>query len=1022
MSRKECFHRAAACMKVLPVVGRELRAISRRPSAYWMRSGAALGSFVAIGYVALVGAVGLSTANQGRDLFAILSWGAFAFCLLAGIRGTSDALSQEKREGTLGLLFLTDLKGYDVVLGKLASVSINSLYGILAVAPPLALAFIMGGTNATQFLLMIAFLLNTLFFSLAVGIFVSTFSQQDRPAMGGTLGIIFVILVMPYGIAAAHSFGVLDIWEVMEPGFLLASPAFAFWSIKDWTLLRIYFHEVLLSIAFIHMVGWFCLVVASASIAQRAHADPPRGKLMTWFARLRQEWAYGKAARRRGIRRALLDRNAFAWLAGRDRLKQRYAWLFLLMLGALWSFGRWKAPEITEEWPMVLFSLWFLHLFFKVWIASEVAARFIEDRRTNALELLLTTPLKLRQFVSGQRLALLRQFGAPIAAIVFFNLLAGSRAVDSSALFIHSPRPMHFFVAGLVHLAADLYAIHWVAIWRSMHLRGTNRTISQTIALIVFLPVAGWFFIWQGSWLAWALARRGGPSAEGILWTWTILCVAYDIALALIAQSAFFRDFREVATKAYDKPTPFRWKFRRTRKSVQAPTSKVTATEAIKPRWKRKQKIAIAFSLLLISAYVGISIRKHRLESAITSRLAAIGASGLPLSADDVPRWRPGPAREESASVVLRKASKMFVAANRPIQLIDAQAHWNSTEKLAPELKQKISDWIAENAEIFQWFEELPSRKPGGVPYDERYPFGINADDLARTLMMKGRVEMEENPQAAAKTITVLLHFVRALQGEAFGAFAGSRNALQCAKKLMERAALQGGFLAENWREWKSILAQLDPIGMCRTNLIIERAQGLAVFSLPVDQLYIRFGRPLGDLAPLFSFGWSIRRFFGQDKVETLEFLDHMAEYIAQSDQPFWQAPQNPRRTIWRQPTIAGATIISPQITPAFDWLFTLTTEVVAYQRILITVCDVEVFRAEHGELPRLAEIPPLERIDPFSGNKLRYVIRADGYSVYSVGEDRNDDGGVFQAMHNQGDLPFNCGNPPERKRAIKKP
>src|SRR5262245_12231573 len=142
-------------MKLLPVVGRELRAIARRPSAYWVRSGAALAAFGAMGYVALVAAAGLPTANQGRSLFDLLSLGAFLYCAMAGIRGTSDALSQEKREGTLGLLFLTDLKGYDVVLGKLLSVSINSIYGILAVTPPLALAFMMGETNALSCLLLV---------------------------------------------------------------------------------------------------------------------------------------------------------------------------------------------------------------------------------------------------------------------------------------------------------------------------------------------------------------------------------------------------------------------------------------------------------------------------------------------------------------------------------------------------------------------------------------------------------------------------------------------------------------------------------------------------------------------------------------------------------------------------------------------------------------------------------------------------------------------------------------------------
>ena len=141
-------------MRILPVVGRELRAIARRPSAYWVRSGAALLAFIAMAYVAMIGAVGLPTGGQGRSLFNLLALGAFGFCVVAGIRGTSDALSQEKREGTLGLLFLTDLKGHDVVFGKLLSVSVNSLYGILAIAPPLALAFMLGGTSLMQFVMM----------------------------------------------------------------------------------------------------------------------------------------------------------------------------------------------------------------------------------------------------------------------------------------------------------------------------------------------------------------------------------------------------------------------------------------------------------------------------------------------------------------------------------------------------------------------------------------------------------------------------------------------------------------------------------------------------------------------------------------------------------------------------------------------------------------------------------------------------------------------------------------------------
>src|SRR6185295_11940739 len=106
-------------------------------------------------------------------------------------------------------------------------------------------------------------LINTLFFSLAAGIFVSTFCQNERAAMSGTLGILFTIVVAPYAIAVWHTFGILELWEVLFPGFLLASPVFAFRTAGDANAARFMQDELLLSMAFLHLSGWLCLVVAS---------------------------------------------------------------------------------------------------------------------------------------------------------------------------------------------------------------------------------------------------------------------------------------------------------------------------------------------------------------------------------------------------------------------------------------------------------------------------------------------------------------------------------------------------------------------------------------------------------------------------------------------------------------------------------------------------------------------------------------------------------------------------------------
>src|SRR5512145_1105353 len=101
-------------------------------------------------------------ANLGAQrTFWGLSVLALAYCLYAGRHATADCLSQEKREGTLGLLFLTDLKGYDVVLGKLAATSLNGLYCLVGILPVLAVPLLLGGVSYPEFWRMVLVLVDT---------------------------------------------------------------------------------------------------------------------------------------------------------------------------------------------------------------------------------------------------------------------------------------------------------------------------------------------------------------------------------------------------------------------------------------------------------------------------------------------------------------------------------------------------------------------------------------------------------------------------------------------------------------------------------------------------------------------------------------------------------------------------------------------------------------------------------------------------------------------------------------------
>src|SRR5947208_10879537 len=208
-------------MIFLPIVERELRAASRRRGTYWNRAVAALAAILIFGG-ALFFEAHQPPKELGKDIFNALA-GLFLFSsLVAGVRYTADCLSEEKRDGTLGLLFLTDLKGYDVVLGKLAASSVNSIYALLAILPVISLPVQLGGVAASELWQSALVLLNTIFFSLAAGLFVSTLSRNERKGMFATVFVSLLAMFGPLILAGVLALGFSDrindprdIWPVL---------------------------------------------------------------------------------------------------------------------------------------------------------------------------------------------------------------------------------------------------------------------------------------------------------------------------------------------------------------------------------------------------------------------------------------------------------------------------------------------------------------------------------------------------------------------------------------------------------------------------------------------------------------------------------------------------------------------------------------------------------------------------------------------------------------------------------------
>src|SRR3954470_19113230 len=239
-------------MTFLPIVGRELRVASRQRNTYWIRTGAALGG-IAIGAWIMLMPFFHDNRTLGPALFVSLSILTFAYSLLIGVLRTADCLSQEKRGGTLGLLFLTDLKGYDIVLGKLAATSLNGFYGLLAVFPVMAVPILLGGITQGEFWRAALVLANTFLFSLAVGIFVSALSREARRAMGANLLVLLLITGIPGACAGLGAYLIPS--HRFEPEFLLSCPVYTLW-LCDESVYMFRQSDFWWSVGLIHGLTW----------------------------------------------------------------------------------------------------------------------------------------------------------------------------------------------------------------------------------------------------------------------------------------------------------------------------------------------------------------------------------------------------------------------------------------------------------------------------------------------------------------------------------------------------------------------------------------------------------------------------------------------------------------------------------------------------------------------------------------------------------------------------------------------
>ena len=473
-------------MQAWPVMWRELCGESRRPFTYWLRvlgASALLLAFFKAGLTMgffhglRANAPGLpwddaisSPSAQGTVLFGWLNSAVFVAIWMLVPLITADAISRERREGTLPLLFLTPLGALSLVVGKSFAQILRALTLWLTMLPWLMMPVILGGVEWKDVLTAVAVSASSLILALTAGLTASCLAKDQVRVffLAEVLAALFAMLLMAsvgwawsdaraVGLFPSASFAssqasyrawrlaerssswseapltkltqLFDLTTSQSPRVELHSnwmyfsnPYAEFTTSTQWNDLWsnfpsrahwVWFTRLLFCL--LASVGMFLglLFLASWQV-HRSWRDQPATIRQQELHRALFAQRFLTLVFERSMRRKL-DRNPIGWLEQHSAQARLVKWCWCLVILLLEVALTPSANDLyagqTAVGVLVLLGL-----------AFSAAGSFRYERQSGALELLLVTPLRASQVINGRLRGLCLQFLPTIGVFLVANL------------------------------------------------------------------------------------------------------------------------------------------------------------------------------------------------------------------------------------------------------------------------------------------------------------------------------------------------------------------------------------------------------------------------------------------------------------------------------------------------------------------------------------------------------------------------------------------------------------------------
>jgi hypothetical protein len=452
---------------LLALFGRSLRDDTRSKTLLWARVGIAAAVLFAI----LRAHTSFFTGGApGLRFFSAVVTMNFIFICAAGMSYFASAITEEKEEGTLGMLRMTDLSPVAILLGKSTSRLAGGFLLLLVQVPFVMLAITLGGVRLDQVIGCYALLGAFLFFACNAGLLGSVLSPRT-----GVAALVTALITLGY-----LSWPVL-LAQVPSPWQSQFSDLVQFFATPGLLMQVLDNRGAAIPIGggvFVLLGGGIAAFLAAWGLFDRFSEDEgARSPVVNPGGRPRQSLLRARPSR--AWSDAICWRD-FYYLHGGARVAFLKSAAYLA--GAIWlavefgppSGGRRQEYYVTAYFAMLLGFSSAVVIFESLFATSRI---YRLERKERTLSSLMILPSYYDALLKSKRRA------------VLLSLLPGLSIMAVSAMFLFGPfmaelRPGYviWFAQGAGYLVAQLYFNHYLVAWFSLRMKWGGLPLALAIS------------------------------------------------------------------------------------------------------------------------------------------------------------------------------------------------------------------------------------------------------------------------------------------------------------------------------------------------------------------------------------------------------------------------------------------------------------------------------------------------------------------------------------------------------------